>query len=104
MDYQGFTNDSLVKLYEGVREALAADEAFGGEGRYRVRKTPASARRAVRINFTATAFSVRASLSSPALLSALAGASIKTNLLHGSCFLLSSCVSRYRVASSRSSG
>jgi hypothetical protein len=41
MDYQGFTNDSLVKLYEGVREALAADEAFGGEGRYRVRKTPA---------------------------------------------------------------
>jgi hypothetical protein len=41
MDYQGFTNDSLVKLYEGVREALAADEAFGGEGSYRVRKTPA---------------------------------------------------------------
>lgn len=44
MYYEGFTNDSLIKLYEGVREALAADEAFteiGGEGRYRVRKTPA---------------------------------------------------------------
>jgi len=44
MDYQGFTNDSLVKMYEGVREALADDEAFreiGGEGRFRVRKTPA---------------------------------------------------------------
>ena len=41
MDYQGFTNDSLVKMYEGVREALAADEALGGEGRFRVRKTPA---------------------------------------------------------------
>ena len=44
MDYQGFTNDSLVKMYEGVREALADDEAFreiGGKGRFRVRKTPA---------------------------------------------------------------
>src|SRR5260370_32819930 len=44
MDYSGFTDDSLVKMYEGVREALAADEAFGeigGEGRFRVRKTPA---------------------------------------------------------------
>ena len=44
MDYEGFTDDSLVKMYEGVREALADDEAFrqiGGEGRYRVRKTPA---------------------------------------------------------------
>jgi len=44
MDYQAFTDDSLVKMYEGVREALAADEAFGeigGEGRFRVRKTPA---------------------------------------------------------------
>ena len=44
MYYEGFTNDSLIKLYEGVREALAADEAFteiGGEGRFRVRKTPA---------------------------------------------------------------
>ena len=41
MDYQAFTDDSLVKMYEGVREALAADEALGGEGRFRVRKTPA---------------------------------------------------------------
>jgi hypothetical protein len=44
MDYQGFTDDSLIKMYEGVREALADDEAFGelgGEGRFRVRKTPA---------------------------------------------------------------
>jgi hypothetical protein len=44
MDYQGFTDDSLVKMYDGVREALAADEAFGeigGEGRFRVRQTPA---------------------------------------------------------------
>jgi hypothetical protein len=44
MDYQGFTDDSLVKMYDGVREALAADEAFGeigGEEKFRVRKTPA---------------------------------------------------------------
>jgi hypothetical protein len=44
MDYQGFTDDSLVKMYEGVGEALAADEALrqlGQEGRFRVRKTPA---------------------------------------------------------------
>jgi hypothetical protein len=44
MDYQGFTDGSLIKMYEGVREALADDEAFrelGGEGRFRVRKTPA---------------------------------------------------------------
>jgi hypothetical protein len=40
MDYQAFTDDSLIKLYEGVREALAADEALGEEGRFRVRKTP----------------------------------------------------------------
>src|SRR6266704_5035596 len=41
MDYQAFTDDSLIKMYEGVREALAADEALGGEGKFRVRKTPA---------------------------------------------------------------
>src|SRR3981189_3998719 len=44
MYYEGFTDESLIKLYEGVREALADDEAFteiGGEGRFRVRKTPA---------------------------------------------------------------
>jgi hypothetical protein len=44
MDYQGFTDDSLVKMYEGVGEALAADDALrqlGQEGRFRVRTTPA---------------------------------------------------------------
>ena len=43
MYYEGFTDESLIKLYEGVREALAADEALRefGEGRFRVRKTPA---------------------------------------------------------------
>jgi hypothetical protein len=44
MDYQGFTDDSLIKMYDSVREALAADEALGElgrEGKFRVRKTPA---------------------------------------------------------------
>ena len=44
MDYLGFTDDSLIKMYEGVREALAADEALGElgrGGRFRVRQTPA---------------------------------------------------------------
>jgi hypothetical protein len=44
MDYQGFTDDSLITMYAGVREALAADDMFrelGLEGRFRVRKTPA---------------------------------------------------------------
>ena len=44
MYYEGFTDDSLIKMYDGVREALADDEAFreiGGKGRFRVRKTPA---------------------------------------------------------------
>jgi hypothetical protein len=44
MDYLGFTDDSLVKMYDGVREALAADEVLGElgrEGKFRVRKTPA---------------------------------------------------------------
>jgi hypothetical protein len=44
MDYLGFTDDSLIKMYEGVREALAADEALGELGRggkFRVRQTPA---------------------------------------------------------------
>jgi hypothetical protein len=43
MDYQGFTDDSLITMYAGVREALAADDTFrelGIEGRYRVRQTP----------------------------------------------------------------
>jgi hypothetical protein len=43
MDYQAFTNDSLTMMYEGVRGALAADDALRGEGeecRFRVRETP----------------------------------------------------------------
>jgi hypothetical protein len=43
MDYQAFTNDSLTMMYEGIRGALAADDAlegFGDEPRFRVRKTP----------------------------------------------------------------
>ena len=34
MNYQAFTNDSLTKMYEGIRGALAADDEFsklGGE-------------------------------------------------------------------------
>jgi hypothetical protein len=43
MDYQAFTNDSLTMMYEGVRGALAADDALRGRGeqcRFRVRETP----------------------------------------------------------------
>ena len=43
MDYQAFTNDSLTMMYEGVRGALAADDALkqqGQETRFRVRETP----------------------------------------------------------------
>jgi hypothetical protein len=43
MDYQTFTNDSLTMMYEGVRGALAADDALidrGEECRFRVRQTP----------------------------------------------------------------
>jgi hypothetical protein len=42
MNYQAFTNDSLTMMYEGIRGALAADEALRGQGeepRFRVRKT-----------------------------------------------------------------
>ncbi len=42
MNYQAFTNDSLTMMYEGVRGALAADDALkaGGEApRFRVRET-----------------------------------------------------------------
>jgi hypothetical protein len=44
VDYQAFTNDSLTMMYEGVRGALAADDALSGlgeESRFRVRETPA---------------------------------------------------------------
>jgi hypothetical protein len=43
MNYQAFTNDSLTMMYEGVRGALAADDALKRqdlETRFRVRETP----------------------------------------------------------------
>jgi len=43
MNYQAFTNDSLTMMYEGIRGALASDEALkeqGEEPRFRVRETP----------------------------------------------------------------
>jgi hypothetical protein len=43
MNYQAFTNDSLTMMYEGIRGALAADDALNRqdqETRFRVRKTP----------------------------------------------------------------
>jgi hypothetical protein len=42
MNYQAFTNDSLTMMYEGIRGALAADDALSGLGeepRFRVRET-----------------------------------------------------------------
>jgi len=44
MDYTAFTNDSLTMMYEGVRGALASDDAqkdAGDEPRFRIRETPA---------------------------------------------------------------
>jgi len=43
MNYQAFTNDSLTMMYEGVRGALASDDALVGldeDPRFRVRETP----------------------------------------------------------------
>jgi hypothetical protein len=43
MNYQAFTNDSIMMMYEGVRGALAADDALVGRGeepRFAVRETP----------------------------------------------------------------
>ena len=43
MNYQAFTNDSLTMMYEGVRGALAADDALVGldeDPKFRVRETP----------------------------------------------------------------
>ena len=43
MNYQAFTNDSLTMMYEGVRGALAADNALkqqGDEPKFRIRETP----------------------------------------------------------------
>jgi hypothetical protein len=42
MNYKAFTNDSLTMMYEGVRGALASDDALaslGEEPRFRVRET-----------------------------------------------------------------
>jgi hypothetical protein len=42
MNYQAFTNDSLTMMYEGIRGALASDDALSGLGeepRFRVRET-----------------------------------------------------------------
>jgi hypothetical protein len=42
MNYQAFSNDSLTMMYEGIRGALAADDAlrsFGEEPRFCVRQT-----------------------------------------------------------------
>lgn len=42
MNYQAFTNDSLTMMYEGIRGALASDDALcglGEEPRFRVRET-----------------------------------------------------------------
>jgi hypothetical protein len=41
MNYQAFTNDSLTMMYEGVRGALAANDALkrqGNKTRFRVRE------------------------------------------------------------------
>ena len=43
MNDPAFTNDSLTMMYEGVRGALAVDDALKAEGRetrFRVRETP----------------------------------------------------------------
>ena len=42
MNYQAFTNDSLTMMYEGIRGAMAADDALRRQGmeiRFRVRAT-----------------------------------------------------------------
>ena len=43
MNYPAFTNDSLTMMCEGIRGALASDDALSGLGeepRFRVRETP----------------------------------------------------------------
>ena len=43
MNYPAFTNESLTMMYEGIRGALASDDALSGlgeEARFRVRETP----------------------------------------------------------------
>ena len=43
MNYRAFNNDSLTMMYEGVRAALASDDAqaaIGEDRRFRIRETP----------------------------------------------------------------
>jgi hypothetical protein len=43
MNYEAFTNDSLTMMYEGIRGALAADDALQRDHReapFRVRERP----------------------------------------------------------------
>jgi hypothetical protein len=43
MNYQAFTNDSITMMYEGIRGAMAADDALKRQGmeiRFSVRETP----------------------------------------------------------------
>ena len=43
MNYQAFTNESLTMMYEGIRGALAADDApkrQEQQTRFRIRETP----------------------------------------------------------------
>ena len=43
MNYQGFTSDSLIMMYEATRGALSADDALEtrrADPRFRVRETP----------------------------------------------------------------
>lgn len=43
MNYQAFTDDSLIMMYEAIRGALAADDALEtrrADPRFRVRETP----------------------------------------------------------------
>ena len=43
MEGKAFTNDSLTMMYEGIRDALAADDALKRQGmeiRFRVHETP----------------------------------------------------------------
>jgi hypothetical protein len=54
MNYPAFTNDSLTMMYEGVRGALAADDALNRqdqETRFRVRETPAWKKHAADLEF-----------------------------------------------------
>jgi hypothetical protein len=43
MNYPAFTSDSLTMMYEGIRGALAADNALKAQGQeteFRIRETP----------------------------------------------------------------